>query len=92
MREVDNLDAGLGLALGATAYGLMNAAGGIGDAVGSAIRRAAYLRQVDTLTRVAVRANLAANRKRAASKAEADEILRELAIARVNARLLKKAA
>ena len=92
MREVDNLEASLGAGLSMTAYGLMGAASALGDAIGGAVRRAAYLKRVDALTRVAVRQHLAAKRTRAAHQAEAAEILREFVIHRHNARLLAKAA
>ena len=91
MREVENMESGLGAALGVVSYGIMGAASGIGDAIGAAIRQRAYLQTVDALTRVAVRANLAANRKRAATKALAADLLRQTAIHCYN-ESLKKAA
>jgi hypothetical protein len=81
----------MGVALGATAIGIMGVASALGDAVGSAIRQRAYLARVDALTREAVRQNLADNRKRAASKALAQDLLRQTAIAAYN-RSLKEAA
>ena len=84
MREVQNLEAGLGVALGTTAYGLMGAAAGIGDAISGAIRHAAYLKRVDSLTRAAVRRNVAARRARQETAAEVQSMLSEFAIARYN--------
>lgn len=91
MREVENFEAGMGVALGATAIGVLSVASALGDAVGNAIRQRAYLQRVDALTRVAVRERLAADRKRAASKALAADLLRQTAIHAYNASL-KEAA
>ena len=91
VREIDNLEAGLGAGLTVTAYGLMNAASAIGDAVGAAVRQRAYLKRVDELTRIAVRQNLADARKRAASKTMAADLLRQTAIHAYNMSL-KEAA
>ena len=92
MREVENFEAGMGVALGATAFGIMGVASALGDAIGGAIREAAYLRRVDALTRVAVRQNLEAARQKAASKARGQDLLRQMAIHNYNASLKKNAA
>ena len=84
MREVENLEAGISPALGVTAFGLMHAASAIGDAVGAAIRRRAYLQRVDTLTRQAVRSNATATRTRAGHVADAKAFLAERAIRSYN--------
>lgn len=91
MREVENFEAGMDVALGATAVGLMGVASALGDAVSSAIRHQQYLKRVDALTRIAVRQNLADARKRAASKALAADLLRQTAIHAYN-ESLKEAA
>ena len=87
MREIENFEAGMGSALGVVSYGIMGAASALGNAIGGAIRHQQYLTRVDSLTRAAVFHNIAASRRTAAAKAEADEILREFAIHRHNARL-----
>ena len=91
MREVENFETGMGVALGATAFGIMGAVSAIGDAVGDAIRQRAYLKRVDALTRIAVRQNLEAARKKAAAKALGQDLLRQLAIHNYNASLEKAA-
>lgn len=84
MHEIENFESGMGAVLGATAYGLMGAAAGIGDAIGAAIRHEQYLKRVDSLTRGAVRQTIAARRARAETAAEVQAMLSELAIARYN--------
>lgn len=91
MRKVENFETGMGVALGATAVGLMGVASALGDAIGDAIRQRAYLKRVDALTRITVRERLAADRKRAASKALGQDLLRQMAIHRYNESLTKAA-
>ena len=84
VREVDNLEAGLGAGLGMTAFGIMGVGSALGDAVRSAIRRKAYLQRVDALTRAAVRRDMVADREREDRKAEAEAFLAAIAIKRYN--------
>ena len=91
MREIENFETGMGAGLAVAAHGIMGAASAIGDAIGGTIREAAYLRLVDALTRAAVRANREAANKKAASKALAQDPLRQLMIHRYNESLNKAA-
>ena len=81
MREVENLEAGLGIAMTFAAVGMSNAASNIGASIGEAIADGRWARQIDAHARLAARQMIAARKEKAATSAAANTFLVNLRLA-----------